>query len=367
MYEDFYGLDGKPFHLNPEPRFFFESQGHSRALAYLHYGIEQGEGFVVVTGDVGTGKTTLARMLYEELRRSRDIFVGQLSVPECTANEMLQMVSDAFGLAHEQRTKASLLRQLFEFLWSNHKAGKRTLLLVDEVQNLPPPALETLRTLSNLHDEDQSLVQIILLGQAEFRDTLNAGKLQQLRQRVVASCHLLPLSETAETQAYIEHRLRRVGWDRDPLITDAAYQAIHDFTRGTPRRINTFCDRMLLYGFLEECHTVTEDTVAAVIEEISSDFPGVSAVTESGAASSSAGNTGDSVTHLEARVRALEEALEGIRNSLEKALADSRPPEAETGQDEVDVDRDSFKRVEAGGGAKGWASRHEGKKGSDHG
>lgn len=348
MYEDFYGFDGKPFHLNPEPRFFFESQGHSRALAYLHYGIEQGEGFVVMTGDVGTGKTTLARMLCEELRLSRDILVVQMSVPECTANELLQMVSDAFGLEHERRTKASVLRRLFEFLRKRYEAGKRTLLLVDEVQNLPLPALETLRTLSNLQVDDKALVQIILLGQAEFRQTLNADTLQQLRQRVVASCHLWPLTETAETRAYIEHRLRRVGWNRDPVITDAAYAAIHEFTRGTPRRINTFCDRLLLYGFLEECHTITEETVAAVIDEISSDFPGVSTTTEGSGDSSTAGLDGDRIARLEARIRALESGLEHIRNGLDDILACGRSPKMEIDREVTEMQSDDFELVKKG-------------------
>ncbi len=349
MYEDFYGLSGKPFHLNPEPRFFFESQGHSRALAYLHYGIEQGEGFVVMTGDVGTGKTTLARMLCEELQRSRDILVVHLSVPECTANEMLQMVSDAFGLEHERRTKASVLRRLFDFLRTRHDAGRRTLLLVDEVQNLPLPALETLRTLSNLQAGDKGLVQIILLGQAEFRNTLNADTLQQLRQRVVASCHLLPLSEVAETRAYIEHRLRRVGWHRDPVITDAAYEAIHEFTRGTPRRINTCCDRLLLFGFLEECHTITADTVAAVIEEISSDFPGVSAAGEGSTEYLSGDGDGDRVARLEARIRALESALEAIRNGLDDTLASGAARDLSVDREVTEMQGDGFELARKGG------------------
>ena len=353
MYEDFYGLEGKPFHLSPEPRFFFESQGHSRALAYLHYGIEQGEGFVVMTGDIGTGKTTLARMLYEELERSRDILVAQMSVPECTANELLQMVSDAFGLEHERRTKASVLRRLFEFLRTRHEAGKRTLLLVDEVQNIPHPALETLRTLSNLQVGDASLVQIILLGQAEFRQTLNADTLQQLRQRVVASCHLWPLAEAAETRAYIEHRLRRVGWERRPVITDAAYEAIHRFTRGTPRQINTFCDRLLLFGFLEELHTITEETVAAVIDEISTDFPGVASSTEEGATVSSGHFGGDRVAHLEARIRTLEAALEGIRNGLDDALAAGGRANGAAGGELADMQGEEFEPATRGSSSNG--------------
>jgi hypothetical protein len=261
---------------------------------------------------------------------------------------MLQMVSDAFGIDHERRTKASLLRQLFEFLWGNHNAGKRTLLLVDEVQNLPPRTLETLRTLSNLHAEDRSLLQIILLGQAEFRQTLNAPELQQLRQRVLASCHLLPLGTVSETQAYIEHRLRRVGWKLDPVITDAAYKAIHEFTQGTPRRINTFCDRLLLYGFLEDYHSLSEESVAAVIEEISSDFPGVSASMEAPGEIASDNKNPDCVARLEARIRALELAFQSIRDGVDNALSSATQPERAADSDISDTQSYDFSSAQEG-------------------
>jgi len=333
MYEQFYGFDAKPFNLSPDPRFFFESQGHARALAYLHYGVEQGEGFVVVTGDVGTGKTTLARMLYEDLQRSRDIVMARTSVPHCTGNELLKIVADAYGIKHERRTKATLLRELFEFFCRQRESGRRALLLVDEVQNLPPAALETLRSLSNLQADDRALLQIILLGQAEFRDKLNANKLRQLRQRVLASCHLMPFAESAETRAYIEHRLGNVGWSGNPSVSEGAYEAIHEFTAGTPRRINTFCDRLLLFAYLEEQQCVTEETVAAVIEEISGDFPVLSAATPPGyrkiAADGGGGNGSntDRLAQMEVRVHRIEAALERLADSLELAPS-ARPGKA---------------------------------------
>jgi len=329
MYEQFYGLSGKPFHLSPDPKFFFESSGHARALAYLNYGVEQGEGFVVVTGDVGTGKTTLARMLYEELERSRDMVVAHLTMTQCSANDLLRMVADGFGIKHERKSKASLLKEIEAFLRKQHAEGKRTLLLIDEAQNLPLQALETLRMLSNFQVDDQSLLQSLLLGQAEFRDRLLARNMKQLRQRVIASCHLQPLNEVAETRAYIEHRLHHVDWQGDPAITEEAYATIQSYTLGVPRRINTFCDRLLLFAFLEELHEITAATVDAVAEDISSDFPlpshgaarGNGSGQHEGAGEGAGRPAGDErLEELEDRVRVLERALQATRDGIDGAM-----------------------------------------------
>lgn len=322
MYEAFYGFSGKPFHLSPDPTFFFESTGHARALAYLHYGVAQGEGFVVVTGDVGTGKTTLARMLYAELERSRDIVAAQLTMTQCSANDLLAMIADAFGITHEGRSRASLLRDFEAFLRQQHAAGRRVMLLLDEVQNLPLPALETLRMLSNFQEGERSLLQSLLLGQAEFRDTLLAPNLKQLRQRVIAACHLLPLNKVDETSAYIRHRLRHVGWNDDPVLTADAFDRIHAFTQGVPRRINTFCDRLLLFAYLEDSHEIVAETVNTVAAEISSDLP--TEYREKPAGSDESGRAvpaGDErVRELEHRVRVLEMALTSVRDGIHRSL-----------------------------------------------
>lgn len=265
MYTQYYGFSAKPFQLSPDPRFFFGSSGHKRALAYLRYGLSQGEGFIVVTGGIGTGKTTLVRSLFAELDPTR-VVAAQLVTTQLEADDLLRMVVASFGLAHESVSKASLLKYFEDYLRSCARDGRRVLLIVDEAQNLPPRSLEELRMLSNFQVGEKPLLQSFLLGQEEFRSTLASPGLEQLRQRVIASCHLSPLT-AEETRRYIEHRLQVVGWKGNPAFTDGAFAAIHDFTRGVPRRINVFCDRVLLHGFLEEAAEFNEDVVLATRRE----------------------------------------------------------------------------------------------------
>ncbi|TCO83177.1 putative secretion ATPase (PEP-CTERM system associated) [Plasticicumulans lactativorans] len=265
MYTHYYGFSAKPFQLSPDPRFFFGSSGHKRALAYLRYGISQGEGFIVITGGIGTGKTTLVRSLFAELDPS-SVVAAQLVTTQLEADDLLRMVVASFGLAHESVSKASLLKYFEDFLRSCAREGRRVLLVVDEAQNLPPRSLEELRMLSNFQISEKPLLQSFLLGQEEFRQTLGGPGMEQLRQRVIASCHLNPLSE-AETREYIEHRLRCVGWSGQPHFTDGAYAAIHRSAQGVPRRINVFCDRVLLHGFLEELREFDETAIEATRSE----------------------------------------------------------------------------------------------------
>jgi len=194
MYTSFYKLTGKPFQLSPDPRFFYGSSAHRRAMSYLRYGLSQAEGFIVITGGIGTGKTTLVRNLFEELDRD-EVMAAQLVTTQLDADDMLQLVVAAFGLEHEKLSKAVLIKRLEDFLAGASRDGKRVLLVVDEAQNLPAQSLEELRMLSNFQVSDKPLLQSFLLGQEEFRSTLQAPGLEQLRQRIIASCHLAPLEE----------------------------------------------------------------------------------------------------------------------------------------------------------------------------
>ena len=264
MYRAFYRLSAKPFQLSPDPRFFFSSKGHDRAMAYLTYGMHQAEGFIVITGEIGAGKTTLARALAHRME-SKKVVLAQVVSTQLEADDMLRMVAMAFGLPPENN-KAMLLGKLEQFLLSISKQGKRALLVVDEAQNLPASALEELRMLSNFQRDERSLLQSFLLGQPEFRKTLQSPSMDQLRQRVLASCHLGPMSG-AETEGYIVHRLKKVGWEGDPTFDQGAFAAIYQHTGGVPRRINVLCDRLLLMGSLEQIHAITSQEVTEVIDE----------------------------------------------------------------------------------------------------
>lgn len=272
MYESYYQLSAKPFQLSPDPRFFYGSSGHKRAMSYLRYGLTQGEGFIIITGGVGAGKTTLVRALFKELSRE-NIVAAQLVTTQLEAEDTLRMVAASFGLAHEGSTKAAVLKNLETFFLARAREGKRVLLVVDEAQNLPVQSLEELRMLSNFNSGGRALLQSFLLGQDEFRATLKVHELEQLRQRIIASYHLEPLSEE-ETRAYVEHRLHMVKWQNNPSFSDEAFQEIFRMTRGTPRRINTFCDRLLLFGALEELTHIGYEQVREVADELGQELAG---------------------------------------------------------------------------------------------
>ena len=269
MYEAYYQFQGKPFQLSPDPSFLFSSWGHRRAMAYLTYGVHQGEGFIVITGEIGAGKTMLASTLARKMT-SQTFALAQIVSTSLEADDLVRMVAAAFELPQEN-SKAVLLNRIEQFLLACHRQGKRALLMVDEAQNLPARSLEELRMLSNFVYTGKPLLQTFLLGQPEFRRTLMRPDMEQLRQRVIASCHLGPL-DAAETGAYIVHRLQTVGWRNDPSFSSDAFAAIYQHTGGIPRKINILCDRLLLMGRLDEKHAFTGKEVGVVINELQQEF-----------------------------------------------------------------------------------------------
>ncbi len=270
MYEEHFGLSAKPFQLSPDAAFFFPSKEHRRALSFLEYGLEQADGFIVITGDVGTGKTTIVQTLLSTLDPA-DMMVANIVTTQLQEDDLMHLVAANFGLRVNANSKALLIRDLERLFVQQAQDNRRVLLIVDEAQNLPQRSVEELRMLSNFQLNGRPLVQIFLLGQEEFRTTLLSEGFEQLRQRVIATYHLNPL-DGDETRTYIEHRLNCANYHGRPAISDAAYEAIFQASEGVPRRINNLCDRILLYAFLEDVNAIDVDVVETVSRELGGEF-----------------------------------------------------------------------------------------------
>ena len=269
MYHEYYGLTDRPFQLTPDARFWYGSRTHKKAMAYLGYGLAQGEGFIVITGDIGAGKSTLVGHLMATIDRSRLNAINIVST-QVEGDDMLRLAAQGMGLFTDGVAKAQLLERVERHLEDEARLGKRSLLIVDEAQNLSLSALEELRMLSNFQVGGQALLQIFLLGQPEFRDKLAGESLEQVRQRVIATHHLEPM-EPNEVEPYIVHRLKTVGWVGNPVIEIPAFAELYRHTGGVPRKINQFAARLLLHAAVEELDTIDADTVLAVAEDLQDD------------------------------------------------------------------------------------------------
>ena len=270
MYDEHYGLSGRPFQLTPDPKFWFESATHRKAMAYLGYGLSQGEGFIVVTGDIGAGKTTLVGHLMATIDRER-LHAIRIVSTQIEADDLLRMVASGLDVDPTGMVKAQLLSAIERGLHAVARGGRRTLLIVDEAQALHTNALEELRMLSNFQAGGHALLQIFLLGQPEFRERLQgSARLEQLRQRVIATHHLDPMGPN-EVAAYIEHRLKIVGWRGQPSFTEDAYAALYAGSDGVPRRLNQLAGRVMLYGAIEQLDVIDGGAVALVIADMNGD------------------------------------------------------------------------------------------------
>ena len=269
MYIDHFRLTGQPFQLTPDARFWFESRTHRKAMAYLGYGLAQGEGFITVTGEIGAGKSTLVQHLLANVDRARLNAISLVST-QVEGDDMLRLAAQGLGIATGAVEKARLLEAVEDRLEQELRAGKRTLLIVDEAQNLPVSALEELRMLSNFQIAGKALLQIFLLGQPEFRGKLASAGLEQLRQRVIATHHLEAMGAD-EIEAYVRHRLGVVGWQGRPDFTSDVFIAIHAETGGIPRRVNQLANRLMLHAAVEGLDTITGEAVAAVAADLDAD------------------------------------------------------------------------------------------------
>jgi general secretion pathway protein A len=264
MYTPYYGFHEKPFALSPDPRFLYLSGSHREVLGHLVYGIEQGEGFMAITGEVGTGKTTLCRTLLRRL--GSDTEVAFLFNPTLTPLELLKAINGEFGLSTFGESRPELTDVLNAFLVESRAEERRVLLIIDEAQNLATETLEQLRLLSNLETETSKMLQIVLLGQPELDQKLAAQNLRQLRQRISVWSHLGPMN-AEETGEYVRHRLRVAGQER-PIFTDGALRTVHHRSGGVPRLINLICDRSLLAGYADQKAQIGRRLVTRAAEEL---------------------------------------------------------------------------------------------------
>ncbi|MGO1305231.1 MAG: ExeA family protein [Sphingomonas parapaucimobilis] len=271
MYETHFGLGERPFQLTPDPRFWFQTATHGKAMAYLGYGLAQGEGFIVITGDVGAGKTTLVGHLVETLdtKRLRVLHIVSTAVEP---QDLLRVLAGQLGVDAQGLTKAALLAAIERALNGVAREGRRILLIVDEAQALPLASLEELRMLSNFQAGGHALLQILLVGQPEFRERLlGSAAVEQLRQRVIAIHHLDPM-EPEEVPDYIAHRLAVAGWTGRPDFAADAFDALYDASGGVPRRLNVLAGRVLLQAAIEGVELIGRQTVESVAADMAADM-----------------------------------------------------------------------------------------------
>jgi general secretion pathway protein A len=266
MYEVFYKLKAEPFRLSPDHRFCFEHKSYVKARAYMVYAFRRAEGFVMITGRPGTGKTTLIGELVESLPRD-EVFTAKLVCTQLRADDLLKTVGYSFGVGSARIDKAELLHRLAVLFQRWHREGRRALLIVDEAQDITPSAMEELRLLTNIQIGGQPLLQIFLVGQPQLRDLILSPDMEQVHQRIVAASHIEGL-QAEETEAYVIHRLQVVGWQGDPAINRAIFPLVHKFSEGIPRRINLICSRLFLLGSVESRHAIDLEDVRIVISEL---------------------------------------------------------------------------------------------------
>jgi general secretion pathway protein A len=266
MYKSFFKLKSNPFQITPDPEFLFISKVHKKALTYLNYGITSDSGgFIIVTGEVGTGKTTVIRSIMKGLKK--DIIFSLVNNTRLTSGELLSMINKDFGLDIKNKDKAQLLSDLTDFLIDQYGKGRKSILIIDEAQNLAPDLLEEIRLISNLETDKAKLLQIILVGQPELRKVIAQPNLRALRQRTNISCHIYPLLRN-ETEEYLFHRLEIAGNREAVSFQDGTIDLIHNFARGIPRLINIVCDFLLLSAFVDNTREISLDMAKEVINDL---------------------------------------------------------------------------------------------------
>ncbi|HPQ42819.1 MAG TPA: AAA family ATPase [Syntrophales bacterium] len=264
MYKTYYGFKEKPFNMTPDPDYLFMSRGHSDTYTHLEYAIVENKGFVVITGEIGSGKTTLINFLLRRIKTN--VKVGVLNQTMAQPKQFMKMICQEFGLETSGLDKAEMLNRIKDFLVKQFNAKSRVALIVDEAQNLPDKTIEEIRMLSNLESEKHHLIQIILVGQSELKDKLQQKKLEQFVQRVTVYCHLNGLDKD-EVDQYIRHRLHVGGTKNLNIFDRNATEAIHRYSKGIPRLINIICDAALVYGYADELEIIGENVIEEVVKD----------------------------------------------------------------------------------------------------
>ena len=265
MYVDYYGLKESPFNVTPDPKFLYMTEGHEIALTHLLYGVQHGKGFILLTGEVGTGKTTLCRKLLDSL--AAEFQTALILNPMLSPSQLLRAILQEFGVHHRCRDRLAYLSTLNSFLLSVNDVGRGAVLIIDESQDMSVETLEMTRLLSNLETESRKLLQIVLVGQPELREKLRSPSLRQLAQRIMVRHHLRPMSRQ-ETAEYLRHRLTVAGSDGELRFDEAAIDAVHEYSRGTPRMINSICDKALLAGYVEQTKLIDQGVIRLAIQDL---------------------------------------------------------------------------------------------------
>jgi general secretion pathway protein A len=270
MYTTFFGFNNKPFQLTPDPEFLFLSKAHKKAMIYLNYGITDNSGFILLTGEIGTGKTTLLRSMIKNI--PQDIKLARINNTKVTSEQLISMINEDFGLDIRGLDKTQLLSKLTDFLIAQYSQGRRSMIIIDEAQNLSADLLEEIRMLSNLETDKSKLLQIILVGQPELNITLSRPELEQLRQRITVCTHISPLTRE-EIDSYIKYRLRVAGNEEAVTFEDGVTDAIFNFSRGIPRLINILCDFSFLTAFTDSRKTIDMGLINEVINDLIDERP----------------------------------------------------------------------------------------------
>jgi type II secretory pathway predicted ATPase ExeA len=323
MYKKFFGLKENPFNVNPDPRYLFLTQHTQEALACLTYGIETRKGFILLTGEVGTGKTTLINKLLEWLHKER-VSTAFVFNPRLSVSQFFDFMMADFGIPCESRQKGQMLMKLNQWLLERYQAGERAVLIVDEAQNLSPQMLEEIRLLTNLETSTEKLLQIVLAGQPELDQKLNQPQLRQLRQRITLRAKTRQLT-LEETKGYIEERLRIAGAENPDIFSPGAIEAVHRYARGIPRVTNLLCEHSLVSSFVDQKNPVP----AEIVEEVARDFelhivdPTAQAPAQALGQAFTPGTNGDQPPLIESLLQALNTLVDRL-NAAEAAVETDR-------------------------------------------